>query len=556
MSNEIFIYDNNKYYQKYLKYKKKYLMLLHGGDPETDKQKLITDIKKEITTIKNKKPSGYNEYETVLQKFVTDQVQNFLDTHKADITDINIQNWTWTYVVKKILESKPDKIDGLTKSVIGLRQFVVDTLLELIFFIKDDCLSKSKSQEIVCEKTASGSVGTNANLHSDYDLTITGSFTISSIIQIFNSVIKKTFNKVSAEVFDTNIYGYSFLIPATLTLDNKNWKYDKISENPDPDPAKAQICKPKPKCHYTLYGTDKNRDQDMWAYKRLVTMMNKKNSLLILGTKITIHMPTTDIKQSKYIEKMENFETIMNDKKDFSEPNTNMLINALSEMNFYGDDTYFTQGSFLHVVGTLFYYSTLKNDEKINLLTIQHLIHSMIENLAYLIHDIQNSLDATTLTPLQKMDSVFKASKYLQRFINAYILIQNKLDKKDLVDKEIYEFLEFIKNNIRNRTENEIKINNDIKSKYKIQNITNILELKKKIFKEFVTNMNALTINYDKKILTVKTFNVTVETFNVNELLDFTLSVLHHTLTTLASGYTSFKITKDESNNKYTITIQ
>ncbi len=435
MSNEIFIYDNNKYYQKYLKYKKKYLMLLHGGDPESDKKQLKTDI--EAIKTKNPNPTNYNEYETRLAQFVKTQVQNFLNTHKADITGINIQNWTWKEIVKKILESQPEKIDGLTKSVIGLRQFIVDTLLDLIFFIKDDCLSKSKSQEIVCEKTASGSVGTNANLHSDYDLTITGSFTISSIIQIFNSVIFKTFSKVSAEVFDTNIYGYSFLIPATLTLDNKNWKYDKIS-----DPQNNDTCKPKPKCHYTLYGTDKNRDQDMWAYKRLVTMMhNKNNSLLILGTKITIDMPTTDQKQLEYIKKMKKFETIMNDKKDFSEPNTNMLINALSEMNFYGDDTYFTQGSFLHVVGTLFYYSTLKNDEKIKLLTIQHLIHSMIENLAYLIHDIENSLDATTLTPLQKMNSVFKASKYLQRFINAYVLIQNKINKKDLVDKEIYEFL-------------------------------------------------------------------------------------------------------------------
>jgi hypothetical protein len=32
------------------------------------------------------------------------------------------------------------------------------------------------------------------------------------------------------------------------------------------------------------------------------------------------------------------------------------MIDALSNMNYYGDETYFTQGTFAHVVGTMIYY--------------------------------------------------------------------------------------------------------------------------------------------------------------------------------------------------------
>jgi hypothetical protein len=32
------------------------------------------------------------------------------------------------------------------------------------------------------------------------------------------------------------------------------------------------------------------------------------------------------------------------------------MIEALSHMNYFGDATYFTQGTFAHVVGTMFYY--------------------------------------------------------------------------------------------------------------------------------------------------------------------------------------------------------
>jgi hypothetical protein len=55
-------------------------------------------------------------------------------------------------------------------------------------------------------------------------------------------------------------------------------------------------------------------------------------------------------------------------------------------MNYYGDATYFTQGTFAHVVGTMFYYGGKTNCEKTALLSKRQLLHSLIENLAYFIH--------------------------------------------------------------------------------------------------------------------------------------------------------------------------
>lgn len=58
-------------------------------------------------------------------------------------------------------------------------------------FYKIDCFIKKDDKDIpLCEYTASESVGTDANLFSDYDLTVTGNFKISVIIQTFNIIIQ------------------------------------------------------------------------------------------------------------------------------------------------------------------------------------------------------------------------------------------------------------------------------------------------------------------------------------------------------------------------------
>jgi len=122
------------------------------------------------------------------------------------------------------------------------------------------------------------------------------------------------------------------------------------------------------------------------------------------------------------------------------------LINKLSEMNYYGDETYFTQGAFLHIVGLMY----LNEDQIItnySILKEYHLIHSMIENMAYFIDSIDGKKD------------IIYSIKYFSRFLEACYIF-NILYKKDHIHKKRIEDLKILTKNIksfiRNRTNKEI----------------------------------------------------------------------------------------------------
>ncbi len=124
----------------------------------------------------------------------------------------------------------------------------------------------------------------------------------------------------------------------------------------------------------------------------------------------------------------------------------NVLIDNLSYMNYYGEETYFTTGAYIHVVGTMFYYSkNTTDDEKNKILTCQQLIHSMIENLAYFSYT------------MKKTEDIIIGSKYMERFINAYhlFLLKNNIYIGENI-KKLLLVLNTIKNKYRNRSDNEI----------------------------------------------------------------------------------------------------
>ena len=118
------------------------------------------------------------------------------------------------------------KINIKMQEFFNFRLNLVDTLIDKIFEFYG-CTSDS------CTKSASGSVGADANLFSDYDLTITEhNFLATKIIQTFNSVIEETFGSTPFEVFDTNLYGYSGLIPVSTNFKNhKTWKLDLFKKH-------------------------------------------------------------------------------------------------------------------------------------------------------------------------------------------------------------------------------------------------------------------------------------------------------------------------------------
>ena len=99
------------------------------------------------------------------------------------------------------------------------RKTIIDNLIANIF-------NYFSCNTETCQKDVSGSVGVDANLFSDYDLTVVNqNLKTSKIIQMFNSIIFSVFNLTPAEAFDTNLYGYSCIISNTSVFKNTlTWK--------------------------------------------------------------------------------------------------------------------------------------------------------------------------------------------------------------------------------------------------------------------------------------------------------------------------------------------
>jgi hypothetical protein len=410
------------YKLKYLKYKQKYINLknYHGGSSNKFNKEIL---------------------ENELVKFILDEISELNKKNKNDIIIIDNNK---SYLLSKNTLLTWDNIKNqsvqIKQILFDFRKKIVDTLIKDIFDSFPECLVNNNK----CISNASGSVGPEATLDSDYDLTIAGHYQVSIMIQIFNSVIEKVFKASPSEVFDTNLYGYSFLIPPNSTSKNRLiWEIDQIGK------------------YSCLFSNEiKSYEQDEWAYLRLFSFCYKHNHpIRFLNEKINkffidglFKMQPTK-KANNYILQMKEFENLINTNTDLQTNKMNnkelelvkkQVIDSLSNMNYYGDETYFTQGAFIHVVGTMFYYRKEQNYKKVLLFKSYYLIHSMIENLAYFIH------------AFEKKKSIIYAVKYYHRFFDAFnlFIIMKELNINDL-NKLLVE-LDFMKSKLRNRTNDEI----------------------------------------------------------------------------------------------------
>jgi hypothetical protein len=205
-----------------------------------------------------------------------------------DITcDLKIKNWKWDYIKK----NKSDKM----KDYVDFRKKVIDDLIRNIF-------DHYKCENNKCEKTDSGSVGANANLYSDYDLTIVHkNLQTANIIKTFNSIIQKVFDVTPAEAFDTNLYGYSCIINTQFLKYNKQWEQVPINDSNQS----------------YLKQDEQDLDQDKWALKRLITL---QDNVIVTNDSINnwINRDNNDIRNLNYnqrselyIEKMRDFEQLL-----------------------------------------------------------------------------------------------------------------------------------------------------------------------------------------------------------------------------------------------------
>jgi hypothetical protein len=379
-----------------------------------------------------------NKMITLIQKYpYNNNYIKIIDTYK---TEDNFILFKWD-----IIKKYPDDV---LLWYFNFRKFFVDKLIELLFN-EYNCSN-------TCIKRTSGSDGTDANLKSDYDLIITNpNYYTSTIINIFNSVINNIFGDCSAIVFDTNVYGYSGLIPITLDINiNKNiWEKDVINGK------------------YYLLNTNNREiinDQLNWALLKLETYgFNLNNQNLNIwkynNNIININNKTPNELNNYYINRM----IILEDSLKKKVNNTKEIINNISFMDYYGNETYFTYGAFKHVVGTMFFYrdffKDIYNDKPsinlnyINFISREELLNSMIENFSYYYHN----------------KNIITGVKYLERFFHGYILIllfsNNNLSKDN---NNLLILLNYYKKNVRNVSKN-IKISFLNNKKDFLKNINN-----------------------------------------------------------------------------------
>ncbi len=437
------------YKQKYLKYKAKYFKLaeeLIGGT------KTLEQIEQEVLTCIKSAGSDEKKITGCIEKLGKDFVLTKINSN-PNLKCHVIKGSSKYHIVKSEMgicekasniNSQPEfnwhnykeHFDDSQKTVVySFRTELVDELIKFIFRHYPQCSG------LTCKSIPSGSTGPDATLNSDYDLTLSGNYKISVIIQMFNSIFEHEFGKTSAEIFDTNLYGYSFLINKAAVGGNSLWTPVLQSKA---DGFQGLIIQ-----------EEKSVQQDKWAYLRIKSFYEKEKSNSDLAAVIAsvlytdydkvfnkdnINTMKVIDKQKNYLDQMRSFEEQMVTPKD-----KETMIETLSNMNYFGDETYFTQGAFVHVVG-LMYFKTESEQNKKGLFSKKYyLIHSMAENLGYFIHAFYGH-----------DNSIIYAIKYFYRFINALLWLEKLEGKNTRGLLELNNFTDWIKSKIRNRSEEEV----------------------------------------------------------------------------------------------------
>lgn len=254
------------------------------------------------------------------------------------------------------------------------RKAVVDSIIsDLINYRK----LESRDEDIIAMSVGSTS------LSSDYDISIDSSYDNSGyIIDRYGILIEKIFNDNSETLFDTNIYGVSFIKRKVSNIFN----------------AKHQC---KNDSNVFSYIIDKNIDtpQIIWAYiqtlLKLNIILNQDSQLYeFLYEKLKTEMEVNNYFISaesfvnKYESNIDNYKYVVNNINKYLKDENNIKIkdegylisNFISFANYNGSETYLTNGAFLDIVVN---QQMCKNGNAIKLSKMAY-ITSFIENISYL----------------------------------------------------------------------------------------------------------------------------------------------------------------------------
>lgn len=282
------------------------------------------------------------------------------------------------------------------------------------------------------------SVG-STSITSDYDITVydNNSFASASFIKEFNERFFKLFKEKSSYIFDTNLYGTSFIsftntnidkdVMNTHTCNNTNFSFVKSS----PIYNDSQIM-------WSLVKFLTNLEEALGTFmsKNIYEYMNKKLSLphLIVAKRVMTYIKNA---QTDYIDLMANpsrlNEYILNETYNLTVEEQKLIryTDFVSLVNSFGFETYYSRGAFLDIVVNT---QMCKKSNTLQL-TVHDYIESIIENTGFfLVHSDKGKYIERVLNSLKNLK---KISEFNRKLNTLYETLSNRL-KKHKITKDSY----------------------------------------------------------------------------------------------------------------------
>jgi len=300
-----------------------------------------------------------------------------------------------------------EKRDEFLAKYSTFRQQFVDELLVLVARFEK------------CAKCSAYSVGSITST-SDYDITVFGP-RASIIVEQFNDLFNDIWGVESGLIFDTNLYGTGYFQPLVLT------NFSCFMTN---DASKNERCPPRDKLFVFVgqHSPGDTKAQHTWALMKMVYYLEpwlsanpdvpislpdrtilerakQRNADLLDGRSFgdIAYMNRSYEKALKHVDLVRTLYRTASQEQDVFSKGA-QYKNAIAQANFFGNETYFTQGAFFHVVGEMQSHYSIQ-------ITPDELLDSAIENFADVLKETQHYKDIDSF--------LTHSSKYLQRFFDA-----------------------------------------------------------------------------------------------------------------------------------------
>lgn len=250
------------------------------------------------------------------------------------------------------------------------------------------------------------SVG-STTIKSDYDITLYGdSNLIFNTIRTFNTSILKLFNTSSELLFDTNVYGLSFIKSGKQYICN-NTNFDILKPQSSDVPA-FLLTQNIWALIKLINNLNKLQDTDETLYELLedtLTPTNNFNFSLVLDTAKTF-VDKNDSNPKYYDKIVKLSEAIPH--------SINEYLNYTSFVNYNGLETYYTRGAFIDIV-----VNSQMCKQNIIKLSQSEYLDSTIENLAdLLLHYTKTKYLTRVQNSLTNLPFVHNVNEYLQDIAN------------------------------------------------------------------------------------------------------------------------------------------